>query len=113
MKIGSGISIAAPARSVNYILVENGGNIITANEADENEQFNVYPNPSSGNIRIDFPFAGVTKVELVNSIGKVVLTQSIEATQVSHEIKTSIPSGLYVVRLTHKNRTLSSKIIID
>ncbi len=113
MNIGSGVSIAAPARSVNYILVENGENIITANEDDKNEQFNVYPNPSNGTIRIDFPSTGFTKVELVDTIGNVVLTQQIEATQLSLEIKTNIPSGLYVVRLTHKNKIRSSKILIE
>ncbi|MEO7989833.1 MAG: T9SS type A sorting domain-containing protein [Chryseolinea sp.] len=113
MNIGSGVSIAAPSRSVNYILVENGENVITANEAEANEHFNVYPNPSNGNIHIDLPSTGFTKVELVDTMGKVVLTQSIEATQLSHEIKTNIPSGLYVLRLTHKTKILSSKIIID
>ncbi len=72
-----------------------------------------YPNPTKNTIHIDFPSAGFNKVELIDAAGSVVRSQNINAVQTSTDLKTNLPSGIYFIRLIHKTKVHTAKVVID
>lgn len=112
MPIGSGVKINAPARSVSYVLIENGENVITDNESNVDFNLSVSPNPSSGSFVIQFPSAGFSNVVLINSQGNKVFQMPIQKQQTSAEIKTSLSPGLFFLRAEKGNELFFQKVVI-
>jgi hypothetical protein len=71
----------------------------------------VFPNPSHGNINIDFPFEKDDRVLIYNLQGQLVYNETI--TQNIGEIKTHLAGGLYVLKINTKQNSYSVKILID
>jgi len=71
------------------------------------QNINVYPNPTTNLIKIRSS-AIINKIELYDLIGKqVLLTKQTNQIDVSH-----LPSGIYLLKASIKNKTLIKKIII-
>ncbi len=75
-----------------------------------NESFSVYPNPASSSINI----AGIkdTKIDILNILGEVILTDNI----VSGEIKLDIShleNGIYLIKIQSENGELVEKLIVS
>ncbi|MEO7989835.1 MAG: PKD domain-containing protein [Chryseolinea sp.] len=87
--------------------------VVGVEDPDELAPVKIYPNPTKGNIHIDFPLAGFSKVELMDTIGNVMLSQPIDIKQTSTDVKANVPSGLYLIRLANKKTVHTSKIIIE
>ena len=71
-------------------------------EISSNWGFEVYPNPGSGEFKIRWPenSSKTTRIELMNIMGKVLLSKSIRQEQNNTEINLSdSPNGIYFVRL--------------
>ncbi len=98
MSLGSGIKITAPPRSVSYVLVESGDNVITGSESELSAQVDVYPNPSSGSFRIDLPSAGFSNLKLTDMQGKKVLELPLSKQETFVDVKISLTSGLFILR---------------
>jgi hypothetical protein len=77
---------------------------------------NVYPNPASDIINVAFNNleVGLGMVEVINSLGQVVLTQSIANTEGnSVKIQTKgLDGGLYFVKVTAGEKSYSSSVLI-
>jgi hypothetical protein len=71
----------------------------------------VFPNPSHGNINIDFPFEKNDKVCIYNIKGQLVYNETLQ--QNMSEIKTHLSGGLYVLKIITKLNSYSVKILID
>lgn len=84
------------------------------NEAAIN--FEILPNPTSGNFSIKFkhPLKEKTKLQGISTTGKVILLKAIEAgtsrfeTSIEHQ-----PNGMYFLQLTSQNYTATKKIILQ
>lgn len=111
MNISSGIKITAPARSVNYILVENGTNVVTSTTAETSKQLKVYPIPATNSFTIEFPSPGFSRIEIRDVAGKNVRTDVIDPSKASYQINETFVPGIYLVRLTGKD-TLNTRIVI-
>lgn len=111
MNIGSGIKVTAPARSVNYILVENGTNVVTSTTAETSKQLKVYPIPANNSFTIEFPSTGFSRIEISDVTGKSIRTNSVDPSQTSCQINGTFIPGIYLVRLTGKD-TLNTRIVI-
>jgi len=91
-----------------------GANFI---EAVATEEINIYPNPTSENVTINFgtEMAGHINVKIYNVAGSVVYSQfysQIENSRVVVETK-SFESGVYFVELTENSKTITQKLIIE
>ncbi len=73
----------------------------------------LYPNPSKGDVHIDFPSTGFTQVECINATGKIIINQQVDPSSLSIELQTSLPAGFYLIRLIHPHQLISAKLIID
>ncbi|MBL0742826.1 T9SS type A sorting domain-containing protein [Chryseolinea lacunae] len=110
--INGGVKVTAPPRSVVYVLVENGENTITPVEKGQPVQkMKVYPNPTSENFRIDFPTTGFNKLELLDTNGRTAYTETLDPTKTTAEFHTSIPSGLYFIRVSGGKIILVDKLV--
>jgi len=87
--------------------------VVGTEDAMQAARIKVYPNPTKSGLSIEFPLAGITKVELVSVTGDVVLSQAIEPRQTSTILNTSVPQGLYVIRLIHTSKVYVFKIVVE
>ena len=87
-------------------------------EADDQLQFSVYPNPADESINIKTVLTQPAKLiyELINAEGKLVYTDNETAsTGITNKIISIVeyPQGLYILRLIGENRYYSKRIIIS
>ena len=70
-------------------------------------KFSVYPNPSSDvlNIRTDEP---IEKVELYNTIGQLIVAKKTTNINIS-----SLKTGIYILKIYSRNRSVIKKVMID
>jgi uncharacterized protein (TIGR02145 family) len=80
---------------------------------DLNDQKDViiYPNPSYGIIRIEYPFfLSITNVSIYDLSGKIIIRRNISKGNNEINIE-SLPKGIYFLRITDSVRILQKKII--
>jgi hypothetical protein len=98
VNLASGIKITAPPRSVIYVLVESGDNIITGAEPERSLKVDVYPNPSSGTFRVNLPSTGFSNLRLIDMQGRNVLDLPLNSLETFVDVKASLTSGLFILR---------------
>jgi hypothetical protein len=112
MPVGSGVTINAPKRSVSYILIENGDNVITGAEEELSTRLVVYPNPSSGTFHISLPSTGFSRLSIMDVNGKKVYTSPIDLDQTEIDINVKTLSGVFFLRAEKGDSVLTKKIIL-
>lgn len=77
----------------------------------ENEiEINIYPNPATDLIQIAFPYALEGTVTLYSMLGQPLYQATIS--NQSHQIPChELPSGIYLIRITFGNQTITKKVI--
>jgi hypothetical protein len=71
---------------------------------DVSNSFQLYPNPTKGNITIDLREQKQNiKATLTNSLGQLILTQQFESTDIIN-MNIDIPTGIYILQLETDNR---------
>ena len=74
----------------------------------------VYPNPTEGAFSIKFEAAKEAgAVNIINSLGQVVYTESISAGTTSTTIESNLPSGFYVVSLAIGDKREQHRLIVE
>ncbi|HAI17198.1 MAG TPA: endonuclease I, partial [Xanthomarina gelatinilytica] len=82
---------------------------LLSNEEFSQETFNIYPNPVSNQLNIQLNSTEKTQIEIYNILGKRVLTKTIHQSQ-SIQLD-NLNSGVYILKLTQGNTTISKKLI--
>jgi len=84
-----------------------GTGIANTAVADENVNFDVYPNPASDNIFVSTD-AAVSTIEIVDLLGNILVSQN--ATKPNQSIDVSnLPAGVYSLRVTTNKGNLKTK----
>ncbi|HOQ48868.1 MAG TPA: C10 family peptidase, partial [Candidatus Kapabacteria bacterium] len=84
-----------------------GTGIANTSVADENVNFDVYPNPASDNIFVSTD-AAVSTIEIVDLLGNILVSQN--ATKPNQSIDVSnLPAGVYSLRVTTNKGNLKTK----
>jgi hypothetical protein len=88
-------------------------NIFKLREVEENAIFKVYPNPVKEVLTVameTYEPTGILKVQLINSLGTVVLQQ-----RISHSINnintTSLATGIYILRIMDGDKDIQKQTI--
>ena len=85
---------------------------VAANEI-VNSEFNLYPNPVTDNLIVSFPDGDINKLEIVDAMGKVYLTLTINATDKEAKMNiANLSTGVYYVAITDSNGLLRHKKFI-
>jgi hypothetical protein len=89
---------------------ENTGEIVSAKDESFSQETLAYPNPTSGNIRLEMPWSKkATTIQLYSASGQ--LLQRLETLDQQADISLqSLPAGLYVVQLIGQEGTATRKI---
>ena len=79
-------------------------------------EINVFPNPASQNITVQFELKETQNVDLIlyNSLGQTVYNETLKGTQgrVSHQIDISLLSeGIYLLKVNEANTFLTKKVV--
>ena len=110
--IQGGIKVTLPGRSVQFVLVEAGSNVITSAPDGKRGYWNVFPNPADHSFTIDFQPTEKSELTIFDLAGKKIYSKAIypdeEKIQVSHEL---LP-GIYIISVKGNTRTVNSRIII-
>jgi hypothetical protein len=111
--IGTGVRLTMPPRSVTYILVENGTNVITGSDDEPGAGVLVFPNPARTGFTVILPAEGFSEISLIDSSGRVVTSSVLTTTQTSVQIQAELSKGVYVVKLVGPGRAITSKVVIN
>ncbi len=89
---------------------ENTGEIVSAKDESFSQETLAYPNPTSGNIRLEMPWSKrATTIQLYSASGQLI--QRLETLDQQADISLqSLPAGLYVVQLIGQEGTATRKI---
>jgi hypothetical protein len=75
--------------------------------------FEMYPNPTLGEFTIAVPVDGSFDVSIINTAGTEISNYSGEVTSGTIKMDhANLPSGMYMVRVTFQNQTISKKLIV-
>ncbi|MFD2513038.1 T9SS type A sorting domain-containing protein [Pontibacter locisalis] len=104
-----------------YWIVKANVSILNAASLDEEEQnFIVYPNPSSGNFNFIFDDvkAGLDALQLTltNSTGQIVKQQKVYVNQLESGFQLTtadLPSGFYVLRVNFAGKEINRKLMLQ
>jgi polyhydroxybutyrate depolymerase len=81
----------------------------------EKGQFKIYPNPSNGNVSIDFSTIRdkISTISVYNNVGSLVLTLPVN-NEKQILLSSSLPVGMYVVHLQNENSIIAvEKMVIQ
>jgi hypothetical protein len=109
--IGGGVKVTSPPKSVQYVLIENGSNVITS-IASESRQFAVYPNPSTGTFEVVFSVKNCQHISVIDQTGKIVM-QVNETFGERLEIKRTFAKGIYTIVVRKDNHIFTHRLVID
>jgi hypothetical protein len=88
----------------------------TISLSDKNAQINIYPNPTSGNLRIDLgpDWSGDLQIHLYNLAGTPVMHQHYKSIAKNIDVqlgKANIPPGAYFMYITDSKKTVVHKLV--
>lgn len=85
--------------------------ITTGVKAEQEFNFNLYPNPVSERLTIDHRSSGKVTVQLISAQGNIVLEQDFATNKIELNLA-SVSPGVYLVNLTSEGKTVSEKIMV-
>jgi hypothetical protein len=110
-QISDGILITLPGRTVSYVLVEDGSNVIT--DIGDGVQLEVFPNPAKGKLTIKLPSAEFSKVEVIDVHGRSVMREYLKSKSLEYTLEHNLNKGVYYLRLHKGKSIITRKIVID
>jgi Secretion system C-terminal sorting domain len=74
-------------------------------------QVNLYPNPTNGLFTIETNNSNTIQIDLVNKLGQIVKTQNLDPQNNVIDAQ-NLSTGIYIVKITDKNKTSIKRLII-
>ncbi|GAA4357213.1 hypothetical protein GCM10023185_21770 [Hymenobacter saemangeumensis] len=100
------LQAAADAATLTY------ATLLPSRKAEAAAGFNVFPNPTSGQLRVDLPARfGLYEVQVLNTLGQVVLRRTLNGSQVSMDL-TGLAPGLYTLKALGSQATLTRAVVL-
>ena len=86
--------------------------LVNLNEITQLSIFNIYPNPTTGKVRVDLgKIKQEVKATLTNNLGQVILTQQFESTNIIN-VEIDAPTGIYFLQIeTDNGETKTIKVL--
>jgi hypothetical protein len=111
-EIAGGIKVNLPPRSVAYVLIDKGDQVVTDVPEVPSRSMDVYPNPAEAKFQILLPFSGLAEIELLDMNGSVVHSERIISMERKIEVAPSLRQGLYILRIANGGKTFIKKVSV-
>ncbi len=111
--VQGGVVVTLPPRSVVYLMIDEGEDIITGAARGESGSFRISPNPSSGMVTIDLPSREFRQVEVTDLRGRIFFTHTVSRQDEKVSFSPGVPPGMYIVRLKGERGTTSAKLMVE
>jgi hypothetical protein len=98
-----GSGACGPTRDTVYLDVPTGLRVDTGS-------FGIYPNPNTGSFTILAPTAGTYQVQVLDVAGRIVARDTFTGS--THQMRLSLPAGIYQVRLIAGEKVQLGRLII-
>jgi hypothetical protein len=95
-----------------YAIVEIRNAIPTPSQ----EWFIIYPNPTTGNIQLEWPSAstGTSSVKLINTLGQLVFNRQTSMNKGIGTLSVSgLSKGMYMLKVEFDKQVLTSRLIVS
>jgi hypothetical protein len=79
----------------------------------EELQFSLYPNPVANTLNVECTYQGPVQVRVFSSMGELVYEATTASVHRMNIDMSSFSSGLYTVNLTHAQKTMTRKIVVQ
>ncbi len=110
--VGSGIKLTLPSRSVTYVLVEHGSNVITSLNEVEEVDVQIFPNPAKQKITVTFPDNLFRQCVLKDVTGRILYERNLGSSENNIVIDPPVVKGMYFITL-NGNSTITKKVFIE
>jgi hypothetical protein len=109
---GNGNGLTIPNSASTCITPTRTG-IFDKNRGGE-QLFTIYPNPSNGQVSLQFNEGEFTDLEVINSIGQIIYKNYITDNSTAFDVELNTKAGIYFIKCRNKNTGISStqKLII-
>lgn len=104
------LKIRLPRLSVQYLLLEKKQLSTSALDVENENSFQVYPNPFQQKIYLDLGKLKARAYEISNLSGQAVLKGKLDAQQ-HVELQTTLPSGVYLLKVFHQSGVSVQKLL--
>lgn len=88
----------------------NGGQVGISENDFESKSLKIYPNPSKNTITVETLIAGDTRISLLNLSNQQIMERPVSESKTQINIS-SLPPGVYIVKLRNRNATEVEKIV--
>ncbi len=105
-EIGNGSGDFGASESIEFCIIP------TDIDVNDLNNYNIYPNPTSGNLEVVLGDTKADKVELTDVLGKVLYTTISPVGFVKYDLS-DLSEGVYLMKLYSGNATKTEKIILN
>lgn len=95
---GNVLDVSLPPMFVTSIQLRNGGTVL--GEEPAAAPFQIFPNPTCDNITVRWSDQGFDKINITESTGRVLYSQTLQKAQREAVIDRKFAAGIYLIRLT-------------
>ena len=88
-------------------------NILAIDDFTLSENLKIYPNPSTGDFKIELPFSNITHISIFAMNGTEVLNNSIQDFKRNKELNLNLVSGTYILKIRAGGQEVVKKICIE
>jgi Secretion system C-terminal sorting domain len=110
--IQGGIKVRLQPRSVQFVVVEAGDNVITSSHGESADLMEIYPNPVNGNFSLQVPVLEESRLSILDLSGREIFVKTVYPIENKVSLESRLPAGIYVVRVKGKSKTSFGKILV-
>lgn len=85
-------------------------NTLSLNAENLEYKFNIYPNPSDGNFKIETNVEGEKQILIIDVTGQIVHKKVTNSTDI--QIQKSLSSGVYLVNILHNDNKVTKRLVV-
>jgi len=93
------------------VTAKGSGSATGISKVSASNKLNIYPNPSNGEFNVSIEGVEIKKIEVFNNQGQLVAVEAVNASN-GHININGVASGMYFVKVTTSEGTITNKVVI-
>jgi hypothetical protein len=105
------VTIYSPGYSIQYVLIDNGTNIIDGINDNSVQKPGIWPNPAKDFVFVSSPDI-IERIDLLSSNGTILQTIKPQSAAEPCRLELNVPSGIYFIITTTKGKIAVEKVMV-